>query len=91
MALCDLNVASPKAITASGNVKVGPGALLGIFCASGTTPTITVYDDAAAGTAVKIVDTFTPVPGTWYPLPMTLTSGCNIVLGGTASITAVVL
>lgn len=88
MSIGNLNVASPKQIAASANVKAGQGAMLGIFVsAASATPTITVYDDAAAGTATKIVDTFTPVAGTWYPLPFTFGTGLNIVLGGTVSAT----
>lgn len=69
-------------------VRVKPGQLLGIFvsAASGG-PTITVYDDAAAGTTKKIVDTFTPTAGQFYPLPFAFLNGLYIVLGGTVSCT----
>jgi hypothetical protein len=77
-----------KQISASGNVCAVDGVLAGIFIsAASNTPTITVYDDAATGTTTKIVDTFTPVAGTWYPLPFAFSKGLNVVVGGTVSAT----
>lgn len=76
-----------KQITASGNVCPQPAILNGIFVsAASATPTITVYDDPATGTATKIVDTFTPVVG-WNPMPFRALKGINVVLGGTVSCT----
>jgi hypothetical protein len=90
MAIGNLQIGAPKVVSASGNVKVGSGALLGIFVsAASSTPTIAVYDDAATGTTTKIVDTFTPVAGTWYPLPIGVNAGINVVIGGTVSATVV--
>lgn len=81
-----------RQISASGNVVPHQCELLGIFVsAASATPTITVYDDAATGTTTKMVDTFTPVAGTWYPLPFTAKSGVNIVISGTVSATVSVL
>lgn len=74
-------------VSASGNVWPQPAALEGIFVSSATTGTITVYDDAGTGTTIKMVDTFTVAPGTWYPLPFRALKGLNIVLGGTVSCT----
>lgn len=74
-------------IVASTNVWPKSAALLGIFVSSATAGTITVYDDPAAGTAVKIVDTFTVTPGTYYKLPYRALKGLNIVLGGAVSCT----
>lgn len=71
-----------------GNVAPNCAALLGIFVsAASATPTITVYDDHATGTTTKIVDTFTPVAGTYYKLPFRALKGLNVVLGGTVSCT----
>lgn len=79
---------SYKQITASGNVCGIDGIMDGIFVsAASATPTITVYDDAAAGTTTKIVDTFTPVAGTFYRLPFAFANGLNVVIGGTVSAT----
>lgn len=75
-------------ISASGNVCKGPAALEGIFVsAASTTPTITVYDDAGTGTGTKIVDTFTPTAGQFYPLPFRALKGLNVVISGTVSCT----
>jgi hypothetical protein len=88
MALNNLNVGAYKQVSASGNVRSGPGVILGIFVsAASSTPTLTVYDDAATGTTTKLVDTFTPVAATWYPLPFAFNSGINVVIGGTVSCT----
>jgi hypothetical protein len=77
-----VNVATVGSATAS------YGYLRGIFvsAASGG-PTITVYDDPAAGTTTKIIDTFTPVAATFYSLPAKYKTGCNVVIGGTVSCT----
>jgi hypothetical protein len=75
-------------ITISGNLCAVDGILGGIFVsAASATPTIAVYDDPANGTATKIVDTFTPVAGTFYPLPFAFAQGLNVVIGGTVSCT----
>lgn len=82
---------SPRQITASGNVCAIPGVtLIGIFVsAASSTPTITVYDDAGTGTTTKVIDTFTPVAGQFYPLYIGSRAGFNVVLGGTVSATVV--
>lgn len=91
MSIGNLPIGAAVPITASGNVKSGQGALMGIFVASVSgTPTITVYDDVGTGTTKKLVDTFTPVAAAWYPMPMGFGSGCNVVLGATVSATVVV-
>lgn len=77
-----------KQIAASGNVCAIDGIMGGIFVsAASSTPTITVYDDPATGTGTKIVDTFTPVAGTWYPMPFAFSKGLNVVISGTVSAT----
>lgn len=80
-----------KQVSASGNVSAGPGVLGGIFVsAASASPTITVYDDAATGTGTKLVDTFTPVAGQFYPMPFGFANGCNVVIAGTVSCTVAV-
>ena len=86
----NLNVGGYKLIAASGNVSALPANLLGIFVSNATTtPTITIYDDAATGTTTKVVDTFTPVSGTWYPIPVSMSKGINVVISGAVSATVV--
>lgn len=85
-----LSIGQPKLVTASGNVRASQGALLGIWVsAASATPTLAVYDDAATGTTTKIIDTFTPVAGTWYLMPIGVSNGINVVVGGTVSATVV--
>jgi ABC-type nitrate/sulfonate/bicarbonate transport system substrate-binding protein len=78
-------------ITATANIKPMAGKLKGIFvsAASGT-PTITVYDSAAATTTTTILGTFTPVGATSYILPLEgayAKNGIYVVIGGTVSAT----
>jgi len=80
-----------KQVKASGNVWPKSAGLVGIFVSTiGTTPTITVYDDSGTGTTVTLVDTFTPVAGTYYKLPFYALNGINVVIGGTGTTSATV-
>lgn len=75
-------------VATTGGASAGYGYLRGIFVsAASSTPTITVYDDPAAGTSVKIIDTFTPVAAAFYALPAKYKTGCNVVISGTVSAT----
>lgn len=75
-------------VATSGNAAASYGYLRGIFVSAATGgPTITVYDEPAAGTTTKIIDTFTPTPSTFYSLPAKYRTGCNVVIGGTVSCT----
>lgn len=83
---------SPKNISASANVTPRSGDLIGIFVASASsTPTIAVYDSATTTTATLIVNTFTPIGGTWYPMPFKFTAGCYVVISGTVDCTVSVM
>lgn len=74
-------------IATVGGAAASYGYLRGIFVSSATGASITVYDDPAAGTTTKIIDTFTPVASTFYSLPTKYKTGCNVVITGTASCT----
>lgn len=75
-------------ISASANLKDASGVLGGIFVsAASSTPTITVYDSATTTTTTPIVSVFTPVAGTYYPLPFAFSNGCYVVISGTVSCT----
>ena len=63
-------------------VRSGPGRLLGFFLASGTTPTVQIYDNTAASGTVLLPTTGTLAVG-WYPLPANFNTGLTIVTGGT--------
>lgn len=75
-------------VATAGGASASYGYLKGIFVsAASATPTITVYDEPAAGTTTKIVDTFIPVASTFYELPTKYLKGCNVVISGTVSCT----
>lgn len=85
-----------KQFTADTQVAVGIGKLKGIFCsAASNTPTLALYDSATASASdPKIIDTFTPVAGTMYPLPgddagIAFTKGLWADIGGTVSFTII--
>jgi len=79
---------SYKQISASTNCNPASGEMGGIFVsAASATPTITVYDSATTTTTTKIVDTFTPVAATYYPLPTSYDNGLYVVISGTVSCT----
>jgi len=73
-------------LSASALVKTGTGGLLGIFVASTSGGTIKLWDNTSAAGTV-IVNTFSPLAGTFYPLPAQFTTGLYITIGGTADVT----
>ncbi|NBS68422.1 hypothetical protein EBT31_05845 [bacterium] len=80
-------------ITASANIKPMAGKLKGIFVsAASSTPTITVYDSAAATTTDIILGTFTPAAATSYLLPLDgayAKNGIYVVISGTVNATVI--
>lgn len=77
-----------KVVTATTNVCPRSCDVGGIFVSSATaTPTITVYDSATTTTSDPVVSVFTPVAGTYYPIPASTESGLYIVISGTVSAT----
>lgn len=81
-----------QVISSSTTVAKNPGAtLVGIFVsAASATPTIAVYDSSATSTSTKIIDTFTPTAGTFYPMYCSAQQGIYIVISGTVSCSPVV-
>lgn len=75
--------------TATANIKNGPGTLAGFLCATTSSGTIILYDDAATGTSTPITGTITPAAGTWYPLPVTFRNGLYVVIANTLNVTIV--
>ena len=79
---------SPENITSSTNVMPRSGYITGIWVSSASsTPTIAVYDSEASGTSTVIAATFTPIAGSWYPIPFRVNSGCYVVISGTVNCT----
>ena len=77
---------SYKNLSASGQVKATGGVLSGIFVASSTAGTVKVWDNTA-GSGTVLVNTFSGIAGTWYPLPFAFGKGCYVTLGGTIDCT----
>ena len=74
-------------ITASTQVATGPGKLIGIFVAvASSTPTLQVADNISA-TTPSVIATFTPVAGTFYPIPAQYKLGVFVTLSGTVTCT----
>lgn len=70
--------------TATKTVATGAGTLLGIFVASASaTPTLKIQDGSQT-----IVNTFTPIAGSWYPIPARFSTSCVITVGGTVDATS---
>lgn len=59
----------------------------GVFCASSTAGTLKIWDSATAASGPVIVNTFTLVAGTYYPLPAIAKNGLYLTIGGTTDIT----
>lgn len=70
-------------LTATTTVFTGTGGILGIFVASASnTPTLKVSDGSAT-----IVNTFTPVAATFYPMPFRFGTSLIVTIGGTVDCT----
>lgn len=79
---------APAHLTGSAIVVSGSGSLAGIFVASASgSPTIAVYDGPSAAAGKVIVNTFTPVAATWYPMPFLFNAGIFVAIGGTVDCT----
>ena len=76
-------------LSASDVVKNSQGKIKGIFCSSVSGGTITVYDAEVASTAIKVIDTFTPVAGTNYNFfdGINTKNGIYVVIASTVSCT----
>lgn len=87
MATQSFEVGKPIPITNAANVSLTRGTrLLGIFCSSSTSGTISIGD----GTTTW-VGTFTLVAGTFHRLPLILHKDCTVTVGGTFVGTLVVV
>jgi len=72
-----------KNITSTTTVRTGPGGLLGIFVASASSsPTIKIQDGSNT-----LVNTFTPVSATFYPMPGCFVTSLVVTIGGTVDCT----
>lgn len=76
-----------KVITTSTVVRTGPWQMIGLFVsAASATPTVEILNATTSGTATCIT-VFTPIAGTWYPMPISGASGITVLIGGTVAAT----
>ena len=73
-------------LSASAQVRAGPGALLGVFVASSSSGTIKLWDSLTAANAI-IINTTSVTGGTFYPIPVVFGTGLYCTIAGTADIT----
>ena len=73
-------------LSASTLVKTGAGQVVGIFVASSSSGTLKLWDNTSAATTI-LVNTFSAVAATWYPLPFSFTVGLYVTVGGTIDCT----
>lgn len=76
-------------LEATSQVKIGGTKLIGVFCSSGTTPTVAIYDSNAASASdpVAVAQFTAAVPGNYVFTGdedgLYLKNGLYVVLGGT--------
>lgn len=80
-------IGTPINKTASGAVLPISGGLLGVFCASSSSGTLKLYDNASAASGTVVVNTFNLTAGTYYQIPASLANGLYATIGGTADVT----
>lgn len=74
-------------LSASALITTGKGKLLGIFVASASaSPTLKCWDQTSAAAPI-LVNTFTPIAGTFYPIPGNFDNGLYVTIGGTLDCT----
>ena len=78
---------APVNKSASGVVATGQCNLLGVFCASSSSGTLKLWDNASAGSGTVVVNTFSLTAGTFYPIPASTADGLYATIGGTADVT----
>ena len=72
-----------KKFTASTTIAVPGLKLLGIFVSQNTSATLAVNDGSDA-----VINTFTPMAGTFYPMPFECKTALLLVVSGTMDATA---
>lgn len=82
-------MANYKVMSADGVVKSSAGKLKGFFCsAASATPSLKLWDNGTAGSGTALIDTFTPVAGTYYgPMDMYFNNGLYVDVTNTVTIT----
>lgn len=79
----------PVKFTTSAVMRTGGTNLLGLFVSgASSTPTIEVLNAVTSGTGTAFA-VFTPVAGTFYPMPASLATGLTILTSGSVTGTAI--
>ncbi|UGQ44964.1 hypothetical protein [Massilia endophytica] len=81
------NTGAPVNKTATGVVATASAQLIGVFCASSSSGTLKLYDNASAASGTVVVNTFSLTAATFYPIPASLANGLHATIGGTADVT----
>lgn len=80
---------APVKFTTSSVLRTGATNLLGLFVSScSATPTIEVLNAVTSGTGTAF-SVFTPVAGTFYPMPASFPAGLTILTSGSVTGTAI--
>lgn len=79
----------PIRVSATGTVISGPGVVVGVYCNSSTSGTVTLRD-GTTGSPTPFVNALPVTAGAFYPLKMAFTTGLHFTLGGTADVTFVI-
>lgn len=78
-------------LTATGTAFTGACELAGYDCTAATpTPTITIYDNTSAAGTVIVPTTNLTVGRTEFTYKRALTTGCHVVISGTATVNILV-
>jgi hypothetical protein len=85
--MSDQQFGKPFVASASGSILTTGGNILGFICASSSSGTLALYDNASAGSGNNILTTMNLVAGTYYPFPAKFGAGLYATFGGTASVT----
>ncbi len=73
-------------ISVSTLVYTGACHVIGVFCASSASATCKLWDQTSAAAPI-LVNTFTLIAGTFYPVPADCVNGLYVTITGTADIT----
>jgi len=74
--------ATPITSATTTQVFTGTGVIAGFFVSSGTTPSVTIYDNTASS-GTPILAAFAAPANGFYPFPGSFGTGLRVVTGGT--------
>lgn len=74
--------ATPITSATTTQIYTGSGVILGFFVSSGTTPSVTIYDNTTTTGTPILATAVAPAVG-WYPFPAGFSTGLRVVTAGT--------